>query len=91
MPAELTLALLTCWVRTLTKCPLGGLLRRKWLSGGVGFENGPQGAGGMCPGGGTLQGPPCLKGGPWVGGGPNGGGPRVGLPGRYMLMFYKAG
>lgn len=72
------------WVRTLTKCPLGGLLWRKGLSV-VEAENGPQGTGGKCPEVGTPQGPPSLKGGPWVCGGPNGGGPCGGFPGRYIL------
>ncbi len=71
------------------KCPLGGLLWRKWLSGAE-AKNGPQGPGGKCPGGGTPQGPPSLKGGPWGGGGPNGGGPCAGLPGRYMFVLKRA-
>lgn len=82
------LALIACWVHTLTKCPAGGLLWRKWLSGAE-AENGPQDLGGKCPGGGTAQGPPCLKGGPWGGGDPNGGGPCTDLPGPYMFVLKK--
>ena len=77
------LALVACWVRTLTKCPLDGLFSRKWLSDAT-VENG---TGDNSPGGGTLQAPPNLKGGRWGGGDPNGVGRCAGLPGRYMFMF----
>lgn len=58
------------------KCPVGGLLCRKKLSGRAGGE--------------TPQDPPTLNGGPRGGGGPKGAGPCAGGPGRYMFVFKTA-